>query len=292
MFFARQRVIAAIIVGMGWMSFAGTSASQASVLTLTDANSTAKFESLGGQANPVGQFSWNIDGYNALARQWFWYRIGSTGPEQSIDALDANPTVTQPLPNYGTLTYQGATLTAQVSYLLSGGQADSGQSTLNELIVLTNTSSTTMPLHFFQYVDINLFDSPASGDTLSILNGTTAVQTNPTSSVSETVTTPAPTSYMVGLTPTVLNLLTDGSPTTLGHVGGAATGDVSWAFGWDFNLAPGATAFISKVKNIDLRSPTGDVPEPATLGLLAAGLLVLVGDRRKAGQRYRPGNSR
>lgn len=289
---SKKVIVAAVAGGLGWMTFAGAGAADASVITISSNNSTAKFETASGQTNPVGQFSWTIDGYDVLARQWFWYRIGSTGPEQSIDALDASPDIAQPDAGSLVLDYAGSLLRTQVVYQLTGGQTDSAQSVLNETIVLTNTGSTTMHLHFFQYVDINLFDPSAGPDTLIIANGNTAVQSNPTSSVSETVTTPSPTYYMAGLTPAVLNLLTDGAPTTLGIVPGPVVGDVSWAFQWDLTLAPNHLAIISKVKSVDLRSPSGNVPEPATIALLAAGAMLVLTGRRVTGKDYRPNEER
>src|SRR5215471_5719398 len=53
--------------------------------TLTDNNSVAQIDP-NGQA---GMFSWTVDGVQNLFQQWFWYRVGTNGPENSIDTISA-----------------------------------------------------------------------------------------------------------------------------------------------------------------------------------------------------------
>ena len=74
--------------------------------------------------------------------------------------------------------------------------------------------------------------------------------------------------------------LEDGSPTTLSDNAGPLTGDVTWAWQWDLNLAasgPGSSALIGNDLHI------GTVPVPAAIWLLTSGLLGLIAvSRRRA----------
>ena len=65
--------------------------SQAQIVTLTDNNSVAQVNT----SSQSGMSSWSVDGQNQLAQQWFWFRVGATGPEASINTISA-PTITTP----------------------------------------------------------------------------------------------------------------------------------------------------------------------------------------------------
>ena len=55
----------------------------ATIFTLKDKNSTVKVNT----QNVDGMFSWEVDGTERLAHQWFWYRVGTGTGEDSIDTL-------------------------------------------------------------------------------------------------------------------------------------------------------------------------------------------------------------
>jgi hypothetical protein len=77
---------------------------QATLVTLSDLNSTVNIDT-GSQA---GVYNWTVDGTDHLFQQWFWYRIGSTGPESSIDTL--TQTAITPGTNTLSVTYAGSGL--------------------------------------------------------------------------------------------------------------------------------------------------------------------------------------
>ena len=52
-------------------------------VVLTDFNSTVVID----PTSQAGMYTWTVDGVDQMWQQWFWYRIGSAGPEQSIDTL-------------------------------------------------------------------------------------------------------------------------------------------------------------------------------------------------------------
>ncbi|HSW44250.1 MAG TPA: PEP-CTERM sorting domain-containing protein [Phycisphaerae bacterium] len=152
---------------------------------------------------------------------------------------------------------------------LAGTPPGAGRADLAESIKITNTGDAALDFHFFQYVDLNL--SP--NDTVSFMNPNTVRQTAGVLVASETVITPAPNHREVALAGITLAKLTDGAPTTLSGNAGPVSGDVTWAFQWDFVIPAKKAVLISKDKQLI-------VPEPATVLLAALGSLVLSRRRR------------
>jgi hypothetical protein len=255
-------------VGALFLAVALVTPADATTFTLTDLNSSAQID----DAAQRGMFNWTVNGVNQLAQQWFWFRLGSTGGQTSIDALPLLAATASDTNGNGQndtlfLSYGSASaLQINVRYTLRG-TASSG-SDMQEQINITNNSTSTLDLHFFQYTNFNLNGTPA-GDTVSLINANTVRQSKSGALISETVTTPAANHYKLGLTtdsPNTLTRLNSGSPITLSD--GLTTrgpGDATWAFEWDQSLAPGATLQISKDKNLA-------IPEPGTLTLIATGL--------------------
>jgi hypothetical protein len=257
-------------------------------LTLTDQNSTVLID----PTSQAGVYTWNVDGVNQLFQQWFWYRIGSTGGESSIDTLSA-PSGGTTSANSATVSYAGTNnLSAQVQYVLTGSSTGSGASDLQETITLTNTNtgSQSIPLHFFQYSDFDLNGSPG-GDFVQFINANAVDQYkligNNKEDLSETVHTVTPhlgvtQEYQGDFYANTLNSLNDSNPTTLNNtpvVGGPALGpgDMTWAYEWDYTLPAGGTLIIGKDKAISVVP----VPEPASSALFAfAGICLLIGARR------------
>jgi len=240
---------------------------QAVTFTLTDKNSSAQID----DASQSGMFNWTVNGINQLAQQWFWFRLGSTGPESSIETLPllaatASDTNGNGLNDTLSLSYGSTSaLRIDVTYSLQGTLA--AGSSIGETINITNNSSMSMDLHFFQYSHFTL-GNVAGAETETLLNPNTVRVVGTGNLFSETVVTRAPDHYELALNPTTINKLNDANPTTLSDgPTTAGPGDATWAFQWDQLLAPGATLTISKDKTLQL------VPEPGTLTLISMGLL-------------------
>lgn len=258
----------AITVALGVVAAAAISATraEAAILTVNDLNTTVQVDT----SSSSGMYNWIVDGTDQLAQQWFWYRVGSVGPEAAISTLTAAAGTGQ-LGRNIQINYTGVGFTIEVSYLVTGGTAGSGTSDVAETIRIINTSGQLLDFHFFQYSDFDLCGTSA-GDTVSFVNANTVDQTDVTGChLSETVVVPDATHREAGIFPNTLNKLNDGVATTLVDNAGAGPGDGTWAFQWDFTLAAsgqGSSFIISKDKHL---APT--VPEPASLLLFGSGLL-------------------
>src|SRR5690348_16726746 len=88
-------------VACGFAVFGSVLSSSAQVVTLVDQSSSATVN-LDGAATPggLGMTNWSVGGVNNLAQQWFWYRVGSSGPEQPINTIGS---LTFSIPNARTL---------------------------------------------------------------------------------------------------------------------------------------------------------------------------------------------
>ncbi|HBL13173.1 MAG TPA: hypothetical protein DD379_17600, partial [Cyanobacteria bacterium UBA11162] len=123
----------------------GLSASPASAITLVDENSTAEFD----LTSQAGLFDWIVDGTDHLFQEWFWYRIGDEGPEQSIDTLTLDlfgATDTNFDGDDDTLfaRYIHDLFELTIKWSLDGGAIGSGASDIGEQISITNTSGSNL----------------------------------------------------------------------------------------------------------------------------------------------------
>ena len=252
--------------------------SEAQIYTLSQNGSTAQIDA-GSQA---GLFNWSVGGVGQVAQQWFWYRVGSAGPESSIDTISP-VSETSSGANKATLTYANSTISVKTAYsLLAPGN---GTATLSEQITVMNTSGVSQDYHFFQYSDFDLGGVPGNQSVQFYSNGATnsdgsplyyeVIQTGANGSLVETANAPGASSMEVqaGYFPATLNQLNDGVLTTFNNTSlGAGPGDVTYAYEWDATLAPGTSLLISKLMS---------VPEPSSMALIASGMLALAWLRRR-----------
>jgi hypothetical protein len=260
----RKPCFAMVAVVCFAMAFPG----QAQIVTLSDNGSIALIDS----ASQAGMFTWRLGDINQLAQQWFWYRVGPSGPESSIDTISA-PSITQTVPYQATTRYGNATLSVEVAYLLTGNPS-AASSTLSETITIANNQTQgALDLHFFQYMDLDL--AGTTGNQSVALNASLArakqTMLNSSGFAVETAIQ-NPSHREAGLFPQTLNRLNDGLATTLNDSLTAGPGDATFAFQWDVTINPGSSFQISKIVT---------VPEPSAVVLLALGL-VAFGFRRSA----------
>ena len=241
------------------------SQSEAQIITLTDKNSTAQIDT----ASQSGMFNWFVDGNDQLAQQWFWFRVGGSGPESSINTISA-PIIGTNSAKTLFLMYTNSQFSVEVDFLLNGSAPGSGKSDMAESMTINNTSGAALSFHFFQYSD---FDLAGANSVLLSTNQSGLInqvdQQSPGINLQEAVVTPGANHGEAGLFPTTLNKLNDGIPSTLNDNFSAGPGDGTWALEWDLNIPTGQSVLISEDKRLDL------IPEPSTVILVLWGLITL-----------------
>jgi hypothetical protein len=244
---------------------------QATVKSLTDGNSTAWVD----LDSSAGMYQWTVDGINHLNQQWFWVRAGS-GPQMPINSISA-ASWSQSAANKLTTTYANASYSVEIMYTLTG--AGSGTADIDEGIKLHNFGASPLSLSFYQYSDFNLLNTPG-GDQV-VMDNVSAYQWKGDSQVAEGIIAPSASAYEANTTGgagSTLYKLDNTADLVLANVG-YASGDVTWAFQWDFVIQPGADGIITKDKLLNIYV----IPEPCAVALLGLGLAALVVRRQRLG---------
>ena len=260
--------------------FALAPQAKADYIVLEDGNSMAAIDT----ASDFGMYYWLVDGVKQLKQQWFWYRVGSDTPQSAINTLpnasyavsDTNGDGKNDVAN---LKYSNDAFEIVVKYSLNGSPAGSLQSDMGEQIQINNRSGRAIDdFHFFQYSDFDL-GSLTGGQTVQFVTPGKVEQTGGGTTLSETVVVPNASRHEASSFPTTLLALRGSTPYDLNNAD-SATGDATWAFQWDFNLAASGAGSSFGISKDKLLSPV--VPEPASI-LLMGGILLLVARKfRKA----------
>ncbi|HEU5123936.1 MAG TPA: PEP-CTERM sorting domain-containing protein [Verrucomicrobiae bacterium] len=248
---------------------------RAQIVSLSDLNSSTTLNFGSGS-----QTAWSVEGQSQLNMAGYYYRVGNTA-ESSLGSIGAAVIATSNGTRGVTATYANGQFTVQLDYLLTGGTAGSGNSSLSETVRIINNSANPLDFHFFQYSDFDLAGT-ASGDSVSLSsiggNYFFAQQMQAGFALSQTVFTPGANHGEADLVSATLTRLNDGLPTTLNDSTSAGPGDVSWALQWDLTIAAGGSISITKGTTIQLQA----VPEPSILALAGLGVAGWILRRKRA----------
>jgi hypothetical protein len=254
------------------------SVSQAQVMpvTLTDTASTAKVD----VGSDMGMYQWNVGGFNQLKQQWFYYRIGPSGPAAGINSIGLVGWNQNAGLNTLSTTYANSILSVSIDYTLQSKTP--GRADIIENISVKNISGAPFDLHFFQYSDFDLDGNPLA-DVVQVFDDGAghfdfAQQNKGMSELSETVALPsadaAEADFAAILHP---KFFSPGYNLNSSNVGPVGPGDVAWAFQWDFlGVANGAQVDVFKDKMLRVTP----IPEPSTLAFVSLGLAALLLRRR------------
>lgn len=269
-------------LAIGVLAALGMVSVPARAITLTDRNSTADIF-LDSQA---GLEDWTVDGTNYMYQEWFWYRIGTTGPEASIDTLTLTNSTLSDVNGNGDnesleANYEGLGFTLDVLWTLTGGAPGSGISDIAEVVKITNTSASTLEFYLFEYTDFDFGDFTDDVAVFDNVNVFRQFDANVTGVISQISIDDLNPRYQISPYSELLDSLNDDSPTTLSNTPPLGTlstpEDITSAWQWRFLIAPGDSVIISKDKQVEAK-----VPEPGTiLGLLAVGGLGMVSRFKK-----------
>ena len=224
---------------------------------LTNGNSIVQID----PTTQNGISSWIVDGEDDLFQKWYWLAEGSSSPV-SVDAWSPSLGMTSVSSNVATIIYSAQGLQVTLNLALAGGSPGSQKSTLNENISITNTSSSSITLHFYQYLDFDL-DGQPTNDSIFFPAANSVVQFGNGAVLSETVQTSSPNEREASWYALTLDELTGGTSVNLSdQILVPSVGDQTFAFQWDRTLAAGSGFVISTTSII---SPPSGVPSLSLL---------------------------
>jgi hypothetical protein len=287
----RRTAIWLSLISLLSVSFAGFAQQSAkgAPYTLVDGNSRLELETTSQQETG---FEWWVDGKQHLRELSNWYRVGNTAetPLHLLNVGPGNQTGSNGLVvNYTDL--QGR-FEIEVTFALIGGAPGSGYSSMGESIRITNTSATPLQFHFFEFLDLNLDETPGD-DTIWLTGPNSVEQFDGTTTFNGGFDADR---YEFNIGPGTLTKLLDpvasnlNTPLPPGPVFVPfGPDDVTWALQWDFvgqlgprpEIAPGDTAVITKTCELQMQP----VPEPASWMLAVIGGLSAICFRRSRRRR-------
>ena len=199
--------------------------------------------------NPFGVTNWPIvinsrgGTYDPMFKQWFWYRVGSTGQQASLSTL---PVVASYSLDYTsvTTTYTGPGFIATVTFTVPNKPVPAYSSTFVKTIKIQNTTGAELDYHLFSYSDM---DISATTDAVQIIDGSRAVQTDLLGKTLVQTSTLKPSHYDLDFGgATLMNSLQNGLlPLEMSDTSGPFDEMGDMQFGFQYDLKIPANGFVS-----------------------------------------------
>jgi hypothetical protein len=245
--------------------------SGAQTFTLTDAGASATVNATLGEVTNIV-----VGGTDHAFQHTYYLRNGDAGTAASLSTYTLLSS-SQPTSSFLELLYGNGTFNIQIRYLLTGAGT---QADLAESVVVTNVSGQSTSLRLFQYSDWDIAGT-AANDTVTRMNSSTMQQSDSVAFGNTSVHggTPIPDFSELGAFPGVRNDITGVNgyflDTAAGSgIGQSFSGDATYAFQWNRDLAPNQTFALSTDK-------VAAVPEPGTMIALGLGAAALLARRRR-----------
>ncbi|MBE9002502.1 hypothetical protein IQ274_31035 [Nostoc sp. LEGE 12447] len=235
--------------------------------TLTNGNSTADFDnSLG-----TGFVSWKIDGVDQIdnsvtaGQTATYFRIGDSTEQTLVEEFspDLFEEVLSLSGNKASVKYTdfAENFTINFDFLLKGDSLGTNRGSLSQTMTVTNISNAPLDFRLFQYNDFNINGTVAPNKVKIDEDTFTATQTSPLGRGIATFVTPTPTAAIAALVPDLVDFSplalnnTVGNPVNLSGPLVLNGGDASFAYQWNFNLAPNQSVVVIQTATT--------IPEPS-----------------------------
>jgi hypothetical protein len=208
-----------------------------------------------------------VDNPDHMYQTWWWFRGESEGVQRELALSNGSNALWSG--NVGRIDYAIPGVgTARALYVVQG--LEDGYGSLTMSLIVRNTTSQSVNLNIFNYLDADLADT-SGGDSADLL-GSNVVRIIDGDWVATYEGTDI---FEVGGYPSILGMLTDDDADDFSGVNGVfPEGDVTAGFQWNTALAPNRAVTFTASFTVT------QVPAPGAAALFGAGL-GLVGVRRR-----------
>ncbi|MBC7962183.1 MAG: putative Ig domain-containing protein, partial [Steroidobacteraceae bacterium] len=134
----------------------------------------------------TGLYSFKVDGKELMWQQWFWYRVGSTGGEASLESLGV-PVVTSTATSVSLTYTKPGEFSISVLYQLTPYAVGQYRADLKKTVKITNISTQPLDFHLFEYSDYEITQLATQDDNVEVV-GTRVYQTGPQTFSDEGIT--------------------------------------------------------------------------------------------------------
>ena len=248
--------------GVGLLLSVALSASAMAQGIITDGDARFEFHN----SFDPGRASFQPDGStDHLYENWWWYRVDGATDESSVLWF---PTDQSYVGNVATLGASEPSFDWELTVTLTDGAAP-GQAQIVERMTLANTTGSPISVALFNYADIDVGNTSGSNGAILVNPELMRISDGPDFAEFLGVGADA---WEVQVWSDLRDDLDDGGITNLSNTGlPFGPDDFTGAFQWNLTIPAGGQVTVVEGLSVNMAA----VPEPATLSLLAFGVLAL-----------------